>query len=195
MKNKILVAVIAIATLFIVNQNLYSQSFDKGDNVIGLGIGIGGHYGVSSSGYSSQTPAFGVMYEKGMRWNAGPGIIGLGGYLGYKSLRYKATAGFYSYDWKWTYTIIGIRGGYHYEFLEKLDTYGGLLLSYNVVSFSDKTVSTINGIPYVYNGASASGIELSLYLGGRYYFSDQWGAFAELGYGITYLQLGVVYKF
>lgn len=192
MKNKILLTLALASILFV--KNLNSQSFDKADDVIAFGLGIGGNYGVSSDGYTSQTPAIGVMYEKGMRWSAGPGIIGLGGYLGFKSLRYKKTTPAYSYDMKWSYTILGIRGAYHYEFLENFDTYAGLMLGYNIESFSDKTYSN-DGIPYDYNGDTDSGLHLTLFIGGRYYFSDQWAAFAELGYGIATLQIGAAYKF
>ncbi len=170
------------------------QSFDIGDDVIGLTFGIGGHYTASGSGYSSQSPAIGIMYEKGMPWEAGPGVISLGGYLGYKSLRYKSVIFPYTYDWRWNYTILGVRGGYHYEFADNLDTYGGLMLAYYAVNFRDKSFGE-TGYPYIYTGASASGFDLSIYLGGRYYFSDHFAALLELGYGIAYLNLGVAYKF
>ena len=189
MKSKSITVFIIFSILF--SGILSAQSFDKGNNVLGLAIGIGGHYGVYNS-YSSQTPAIGIMYEKGMQWEAGPGIIGMGGYLGYKSLSYKSSVPYYEYDYSWTYFILGVRGAYHYEFADNLDTYGGLLLSYNGVSFKDKTVYPYG---YGYTGSAGSGIGLSLYLGGRYYFSDQWAALLELGYGITYLQLGAAYKF
>jgi hypothetical protein len=170
-----------------------AQSFDTGDNVLGLTFGIGGHYTASGSGYSSQSPAIGLFYEHGMPWEAGPGTIGLGGYVGYKTLRYKSVVFPFTYDWRWNYTILGVRGAYHYEFLENLDTYGGLMLSYHIVSFSDKSFSE-SGYYYVYTGGSASGVDLSLFLGGRYYFSEKFGALLELGYGIAYLNLGLAYK-
>lgn len=190
--------ILFVVTVFLISltsSKISGQSFDKADQVLGFGFGIGGHFGVYK-GYTSQTPAFGIMYEQGMRWDAGPGIIGLGAYLGYKSLRYKETIivpPTYNYDYKWTYTIIGIRGAYHYEFVDNLDTYAGVLMSYNIASFSDK--SSVDGGVYHYSGSSGSGLGLSLYAGGRYYFSDQWAAFLELGYGIAYLQLGAAYKF
>ncbi|MFI5219542.1 MAG: hypothetical protein ACHQNT_08635 [Bacteroidia bacterium] len=190
MKDKIILTIAVITVLF--SGNLVAQSFDKGDDVIGFGLGFGGHYGAYKN-YTSQSPALCFMYEKGMRWDAGPGIIGLGAFLGYKSLAYKSSDPYYVYDYEWTYLIIGMRGSYHYEFTPNLDTYAGLLLSYNSESLTDQSYS--NGYPYAYSGDSDSGIGLSLYLGARYYFSDQWAAFAELGYGIATLQLGAVYKF
>lgn len=182
---KIIFTALAIATLSFVSDTISAQSFAKGDNVIGFGFGIGGNYGLTTS---SQSPAIGIMYEKGMSWEAGPGVIGLGGYLGYKSFKYKYDVFNTFYQTKWSYTILGIRSAYHYEFTDHLDTYAGLMLAYNVVSVSDT-------YPGGYAGASASGIDLSLYLGARYYFSNQWAGFAELGYGIATLHLGVAYKF
>ena len=40
-----------------------------------------------------------------------------------------------------------------------------------------------------------SGINWSLFLGARYFFTENVGAFAELGYGISNLNLGVTFKF
>ena len=42
---------------------------------------------------------------------------------------------------------------------------------------------------------SASDVILTGYRGGRYYFSDNFGGFLELGNGLSALNIGVVYKF
>ena len=38
-------------------------------------------------------------------------------------------------------------------------------------------------------------IEGGIFLGGRYLFTDKIGAFAELGYDMSYLKLGLTGKF
>jgi len=43
--------------------------------------------------------------------------------------------------------------------------------------------------------ASAGGVAYSWFIGGRYYFSDKFAGMLELGYGITYLNLGIALKF
>jgi hypothetical protein len=43
--------------------------------------------------------------------------------------------------------------------------------------------------------ASGGDINFELHAGGRYLFNNSVGAFAELGYGISPLQLGVTLKF
>jgi hypothetical protein len=182
--------VLFIATLFATTT--HAQFFEKGTNVISAGVGLGGHFG--SYTYGSQTPGLSLQYEKGVWEVGGPGVISLGGYAGVKSYKYSGSSGAYHYDEKWNYTVIGLRSAYHYNGIanEKFDLYGGLMLSYNILSykFSD------NGGTSAYKaGSYGSNVGLSAYVGGRYLFTDNIGAFAELGYGVSYLTLGVALKF
>ncbi len=188
MRKKILSVVFLSALVFCASVTS-AQEFKTGDNVLSLGIGLGSAIG--NSGYSSQTPAISLQYEHGQWDVGGPGVISLGGYLGFKGFKYEYPP-FYSE--KWNYTVIGIRSAYHLTMVDvdHLDLYGGLMLSYNILS----TSRTVNDPLYKnYGEVSSSGLWLSLYLGGRYYFSDNVGAFMELGYGISYLSIGGQYKF
>lgn len=189
---KISLLVIAVSFL---TSSVNAQAFEEGNNIVGIGIGIGGYYNAYSGSYTSQTPAIGLSYEKITGIDVGPGSLGLGGFLGYKSLTYEASYLYGKYDWKWTYTIVGFRGAYHYDLfkVDKLDTYAGAMLSYNVVKYTDNT-NYPNGYVNTYK-AKGSGIGFTLYAGGRYYFTEKFGAFAELGYGVAYLTLGAAIKF
>lgn len=171
-----------------------AQSFDVGQNLLGVSVGIGGNYGASST-YSSQTPALGLFYEKGVT-DLGPGVLGVGGFVGYKSLAYKYAGFGFEYDWSWRYLILGVRGAWHYNEwhgMDELDIYGGLMLSYNSVKWTDNTRYP-SGIPALSSSAS-SGIGLTGFLGARYYFTENLGAHLELGYGIAYANLGLTYRF
>ena len=155
MKKIIILVVLTISSFGLIN----AQPFEMGTNVLGVGIGIGGHYAAWNSSYSS-TPAIGISYEHGIKDGLGPGTIAIGGYIGY----YKGMS--YHY---------GLRGIYHYNFDldDNLDLYGGLMLSY---------------------ASYASNIYFSLFVGGRYYFTNNVGVFMELGYGISYLTVGLNFK-
>jgi hypothetical protein len=170
----------------------HAQFFEKGTNVISAGVGLGGHFG--SFSYGSQTPGLSIQYEKGIWETGGPGVISLGGYAGVKGYKYSGSSGSYSYSEKWNYTVLGVRSAYHYNGInnEKFDVYGGLMLSYNILSykFSDNGSSSTH-----LSGNYGSAVGFSLYAGGRYLFTDNLGAFAELGYGVSYLTLGLAYKF
>jgi len=193
MRKKITATLICISLLVGVTVTKSSaQKFDVGSNVIGLGIGLGDTYSYTTS---SSTPALSAKYEHGMWSVGGPGTISLGGYLGYKSYSYDGLGYGYSFSEKWSYTIIGLRSAYHYTGLEgsKFDPYGGLMLSYDVAS-----VSYSNSDPFYYYSSRVSYgsvFRITLYLGARYYFSDNWAAFGELGFGNAILTLGAAYKF
>ena len=166
--------------------------FSLGDNVVSLGIGLGSSLGFY--GGSTASPGLSLQLEHGHWSVGGPGIISIGGYLGYKSFKYSGSSYTYNYTQKWTYTVLGVRSAYHYNgFASKdLDVYGGAMLSYNILSY--KYTDNDPSIDYN-NGTYGSGFGLSLYVGGRYYFSENVAAFLELGYGIAYANIGLALKF
>ncbi len=192
MKNKIAFTFLCISLFTVLFATKSSaQKFEVGNDVIGLGIGLGSTYGYTTS---SSSPALSAQYEHGI-WNiAGPGVISLGGFLGYKSYSYDGIAPGYTFSQKWSYTIIGLRSAYHYNGFQgsKFDPYGGLMLSYDIVSAS--YTSSDHTYDYLYRGAYGSTFRITLFLGGRYYFSENWAAFGELGFGNAILSLGLAYK-
>lgn len=178
----------AVLVIFTVS-SLNAQSFQKGTNVLSADIGIGSSLGSLGN---SPSPAISVNFEHGA-WPAGDdGVISIGGYAGRKSFSYNYNYGRnYSYSQKWSYTIIGVRSAYHYTGLnnDKLDVYGGVMLSYNLLSYSWKDNSGY------YSGSVSSsygsGTGFTGYVGGRYYFNPRLGLNAELGYGVSYLNAGL----
>ena len=182
---KILLSLGAFVFLF---STAWSQDpmFEKEDKVLNLGIGLGSTL-YSGSFYSSQIPPISASFEVGVVDEIlEEGVIGVGGYIAYASYKWEYT------DWGYKYTdfILGARGTFHYPFIDNLDTYTGLVLGYEIVS--SKEIGNINPF-YDYN-TSSGGLVTSWFIGGRYYFSDNFAVLAELGYGITYLNLGVALK-
>jgi hypothetical protein len=171
----------------------HAQEFVKGTNIVSAGIGLGSSI-LSYSG-ASQSPALSLQYEKGVWDVGGPGVISLGGYGGYKGYSYSGKSAGYSFDEKWHYTVIGVRSAYHYNGwnLQNVDLYAGLMLAYNILSFSysDNTGNNI----YSGRGSYGSTVGLSAYIGGRYFFGNNFAALAELGYGVAFLNIGVAMKF
>lgn len=165
-----------------------AQEFQKGTNIISAGIGLGSSI-LSYSG-ASQSPALSLQYERGVWDIGGPGVISLGGYAGYKGYSFSGT----DYSEKWHYTVLGIRSAYHYNGLnvKKLDLYGGVMLSYNLLSYSysDNSGYNLSG-----SGNYGSTVGFSLYIGTRYFFTDNLAVLAELGYGVAYLNIGIAAKF
>ena len=189
MKKPVIICSIFLAMLLGVWMKAAAQerTFLQQDRVIGLSIGLGGTlYSGYDSGFS-RTPAISLSYEHCVKDNLFDenSALGIGGMLGFASAKYSAPGD--SWSWKSTNFILGGRGALHYQFIDNLDTYTGLMLGYNIVS--TKYTGEVS------QDASGGGFAWAWYLGGRYYFSESTAAFAELGYGIAVLNLGVALKF
>lgn len=165
------------------------STFDLNDVVVNIGIGLGTSYGIGLYN-KSIIPPLSISVEKGILDDVlEKGVIGVGAYVGFNS--YKWHYVYSTYDWGYRYTniIIGGRGSFHYPIVDKLDTYVGVILGYRVsiaTEFGD-----VGGYDY---SSDSGGIAYSGFVGGRYYFSDKFSGFAELGYGIAYLTLGLGIK-
>lgn len=164
----------------------FSQAtFVKGTNIFSAGIGLGSNY--YGSGYKMTVPPIFASYEYGVvdnLFNDGKGAIGVGGLIGYTGASWKYVDTSYNVN----YMTFAAKGNLHYEFVEKLDTYAGLTLGYYTVnhSVSDKSIPWDGGA-----GSFAWGLNV----GARYYFSPNIAGMAELGYGISVLNIGVSFKF
>lgn len=172
---------IFILTLTLVVSLAHAQPFQKGSSVVNAGIGFGTNLG----GLGDSRPAINLSYEYGKWEVGGPGVISLGGYIGNTGYRYESGG----FTQKWNYNVVGARSAYHYNGFEEatdLDVYGGLMLAYNIVSYK------ADG----YDGANnyGSGLGFSAYVGGRWFLSEKFGLYAELGYGVSTINAGLAFK-
>jgi len=174
--------VIGFFVFFLIATQVSAQipTFTKSDNVVNLGIGFGGslYSGVvfGSSSYR-QTPSFTAAYEHcviGSLWDNNSSI-GIGGLVGFSSIKLKNT------DWVRNTFVVGARGALHYTFVDKLDTYAGLMMG--VKFFSGNYTDNF------------SRFAPDFFVGARYYFSNNFAAFSELSYEVSYINLGVSLKF
>ncbi|MEO1514459.1 MAG: hypothetical protein AAFV95_05580 [Bacteroidota bacterium] len=168
---------------FFLTGNMQAQ-FDNNTMVAQAGFGLGGY----SHNYSSQTPVISLAFEKGFKEDIGPGNIGIGGQLGYKSGRYDYSSFESRYSWTYRYIMAAGRAVYHPDFAqsEKFDAYAGLTLGLYFLDFGSNDIGVA--------GYNRTHLLLGAVVGCKYYFTDKVGAYAELGYGLGYLNLGVAYK-
>jgi len=144
---------------------------------LNLGIGLAAYYGGGLP--------LGASFEVDMKNN-----ISVGGSVDY--LRYGYNSG--GYKWNYTFVYAGARASYHLGELlsvdnDKFDPYVGATLGFRYAGYRDN---------YGYNDYVSpynSGLFLGVHLGSRYMFSDKVGGFAEVGYGVSALRLGVTAKF
>ncbi|TGE11792.1 hypothetical protein [Hymenobacter elongatus] len=172
-------------------ENATEELFRKGTTMVNLGVGLGlgyGYYGTLKS-----TPALSLSVERGFVEGVGPGTIGIGGLVGYKAYHYDYPGS--QYKSTWTNIIVAARGTYHYNILAnpKLDTYAGISLGVRIQKWND---TYYDDKPELRGYAtSTSYVTTGIFVGTRYFFTKNIGAFTELGYDMNYLKLGVTAKF
>lgn len=188
---------ICLFVLFFLPFTSFAQAvYQIGSNVVGFGLGVGGNFGLSSSYQSA--PAINFQYEHGLK-QVGPGVLSLGAYLGFKKYSYTSSFYGYTYSQDWKYTILGVRGAWHLQELkgvnlDKIDTYGGVMLSYNLLNYTykDNDPSSTN---FFIGDSYGSSVGITPFVGARYYFVNNLAGMVEFGYGMTYINIGLAYKF
>lgn len=159
--------------------------------MVNAGLGLGSGYSFGSS--LESTPALSVSAEKGILEGIGPGVVGVGGLIGYKGYSYQ----YPNTDSKATWNTIMLlaRGTYHYDLLQidQLDTYAGVSLGLRLESHNDTySGNRLHEPDESYGGAH---FDTGIFIGGRYFLTKNLGAFAEAGYDMTYLKLGLTGRF
>jgi hypothetical protein len=156
--------------------------FAKGDIVVNAGIGF---INMLNTGNGWKTTVSPVMLsgEYGIidKLINGRASIGGGLNLGYSAQKFEYTVAGTNTSYKYSNLSLGTRGSFHYQFIDKLDTYVGLMLGYNIVS-GNKNYST-------------SDFLWCSYVGARYYFTKNFAVMSEIGDNIALITIGVAWKF
>jgi hypothetical protein len=170
-----------LVVVFSLTQLSAQQStFEKGDKVVNLGIGMGSTHG------SPFAAIFSGSFDLGIVDNiAKKGVIGVGGYLGFSTWKYVTY-------WRTTDFLIAARGTFHYPLVDKLDTYAGVMLGYDINSHKYTGPGSEPGW-----GGNFGGAISSLFVGIRYYLSKNFAVMSEanVGYGPENINVGIALKF
>lgn len=171
----------------------YGQTgqFVKGQKDINLGVGfITPLFDISGYDVKTKTPPISLTVDYGITDE-----LSLGLYLASAKSEVYGTlinlnTGYPYYDKQSTLShfLVGARLLYHFELHPKLDTYAGGMLGYN--SVNEKAEPNVQ----LYGDTKVKGFTYTLLAGGRYRFTEHAGAFLELGYGVTVINLGLNIK-
>ncbi|WP_338874847.1 hypothetical protein WBJ53_04425 [Spirosoma sp. SC4-14] len=143
---------------------------------LNAGLGLATYYGGGLP--------LGVSVEVGAKNN-----FSVGGSIDYYHYNY----GYYSGGYNFIYA--GARASYHLgEALNvqnnNFDPYIGASLGFRYAGYNDSY-----DYGYYYGNSYNSGLFVGLHLGSRFMFSPKVGAFAEVGYGVSAIKLGITAKF
>ncbi|WP_420149517.1 hypothetical protein [Spirosoma sp.] len=140
---------------------------------LNAGVGLAAYYG---GGFP-----IGVSVEVEAKNN-----FSVGGSIDYYHYNY----GYYSGGYNFIYA--GARGSYHFPTNNSaFDPYIGATLGFRYAGYKDSYGYSY----YDYGGGYNSGLYVGIHLGARFMFSEKVGAFAEVGYGVSAVKLGLAAKF
>jgi hypothetical protein len=182
---KVSVLLILIISFFL-NQQAFSQKSNggKGETTpmqvgnLFLNMGIGPGAGYHNPTYG--TPfGFKISGEYGV-WQAGPGVVTLGGEFG-GTFSGKNNNG---NNYNSSTFIIAARSAWHYGWdVPGLDTYGGFSAGFGFNHYSYPESDNHSLIP-----------AFGIFAGASYFITPTFGFNSEFGYDITSFQIGVVFK-
>jgi hypothetical protein len=190
MKKRVLVflvlATVAVGGAFAEWYDSYAEGIDASNVFINAGIGyrLGGGKGIPPITVSAD---FKLPIKMPITLGAMASLSTDG--------PYETMTGFDPVAYKWTYgkyTLmdigIGARAMYHFGFLKNLDTYAGVTLGYTIQTSTGDAKDWYKGVSYFLWGAK---------LGGRYFFTNNIGAYLELDYLVLFFtpSVGLSLKF
>ncbi len=166
------------------------DGFGVGTHVISVGVGVGSTFGYNAGlveGKVTVSPAVTLFYEQGLTM-VGTHIVGVAAGISYQRARSAAD----SVQTNYSSVAISLRGAVHTKIAQRVDVYYGLGLGVRYVNLSYASTSQAY---QDYPAVNSNYVNVGLFVGGRYFLSNNVGLFGELGYDQTYLKLGVAAKF
>jgi len=182
-KFSVLLAIVVFA--FGTNVMAQEHTLSPNSGVLHAGVAFGGY----SYSNASSLPAINISYDRLLGQGTGPGFLSVGAVVGYKSARRKYEAGGQNYKDKWSNLLVGARVLYHLDVVNrnKFNVYFGSIVGVRIFSYD-----------YGGGGFDISRNSVSALVGGvagaQYFFTNRIGAFAEVGYGIGFFNLGASIK-
>ncbi|GAB4030105.1 hypothetical protein [Spirosoma gilvum] len=140
---------------------------------VNLGLGLATYYG---GGFP-----VGVSVEADVKNN-----FSVGGSIDYYHYNYYYSSGY-------NFVYFGARGSYHLG--EALNVQSNSFDPYIGASLGFRYAGSGYSDYYYYSSGYNSGVWVGLHLGSRFMFSPKVGAFAEVGYGVSAVKLGLTAKF
>lgn len=188
MKKTLLFIIAAAALSFCgISKANAQEIFHKGNQTASVLVGLGV--------YNNGIPPIVLSYEYCVAdnlINGNNGSIGVGAEGGYFAIKYgNKTVN------SWLHSgLVGGRASFHYQFVDKLDTYAGLFLGAILTGGSTNTLVVGDQDVKVNNNSDVSAsFGWGVHFGARYYFVPNFAINAELGYGFSIANLGVTFRF
>ncbi len=192
---KLLISSVCMLCLLANSIKAQDRSYELKNSLLSFGAG----FGWISSFYpsSSQYPAVSISYEKGLLGFNKVGLLSLGFTGGYHHAYYDYSSS--SHYARWDNAVGALRMALHPSFLmtEHFNVYIGMLAGARYEffkdSYYDQSPSQFEGNPYKRFGGFRP--LFAGFAGMRWYPGERLGFFVEGGYGMSYVTIGINWKF
>lgn len=183
------IKLLSIAFALVLSGTLSSsqaQIFNKGDLDLNAQIGFGTAWYYSSY-YKASLPFISISGDYALIDEWGPGVFGVGAIIGVNTLKYEYAWGISYDEYKNTNISIAPRATYHYSFVDKLDTYGGLATGIKIRTYSGDYIgsSVSNDVNFIF----------TVFAGAKYFFTENFAVMSEIYvYDLALFNIGVCFK-
>lgn len=173
---KKIIGILSLVIAMICSNNAYAElpeisepTFERGDLIGSLTVGYGW-------GFSQRLA---VEYGVADGWIDNRASLGVGAALGNSFISY--------YGNVWDQLYVDAICSFHFQFIDRLDTYVQLGLGFGYSFWSNY---------YYYNDNGYAFFDFTGSVGARYYFNSAFAVNAEVGYTAgSYFMAGITYKF
>lgn len=189
MKNFILSFLLISPFLLQAQYSKPTRVFGKGQLDIQAGVGI-------FPTYIADKPEPVVLpLQLSLRWMA-TDLLSFNAFAGYSTCRSREEVMFDNTRGRWYNEtwFLGVENGFHYTKIDDWDLYGGLSLLYQHVRLETDSPDLIRAMVHSGIQPQRGKMALTAYIGSRFALSARTNIFAELGYGVSLLKVGVGYR-
>jgi hypothetical protein len=178
MKKSYILSLFCAMCVMFAHVDSFGQEFQKGDIIVSPGLGLGYYYGGGFAAGLYVNAEFSITDE-----------IAVGPYFAFTKWNNNIGLG---YDYNYTFIDFGARGSYHFGKLLKVNTdqfdpYAGAFLGFVSSSYNSDFGND-------YDDPYDGGVRAGIYAGARWFFTEKFGAFGEVGVGLYPIVLGVTFK-
>ena len=177
-------------------------AFKIGENRASFGVGLGWTHSVRNYSGTFNFPAASALVERSILPFRDFGFLSVGAQFGFHHghRNHDATVALPSFRESWTtfYFVPRLALYFHEvfhpdDFPENIDLFVGVGLGFRHLSQRFTNDITPEGAARDMNTGFLFGYHL--FIGGRYYFRENMAVFAEIGYGLSFLNVGITVRY
>ncbi len=192
---KLLLLLVTVFVMHSQAMQAQDRAFEIKNSLLSFGVGFGWSYPFYND--PSVWPSFSINYEKGLFYVKKVGYFGIGGFAAYHHANYNYPKSDRYIRWQ---NVVGtVRFTFHPNFLmtQNFEMYAGVMGGARYEFFKDTQYDAFSNpaLANPYDRYGGFNVLFAGFIGMRFYTGERLGFFAEGGYGLSFLNIGITWKF